>query len=156
MPTVIPILYNIRSTHNVGSILRTAECAGVTEAYLTGYTPAPTDRFGRTRDDIAKVALGAEDLVEWKRKDDIIEVIADLRQQGVRIVALEQHERAVSYISYTPADRTAVVLGEEVKGIPNNIIDLCDDVVEIPLYGEKESLNVSVAAGIVLFRLIQK
>lgn len=149
------ILHDIRSTYNVGAILRTAECAGVTTVYLTGYTPDPIDRFGRKRKDIAKSAVGAEEMVAWRHVDSIESCIASLRSEGVAVVALEQHPRSVDYTVFEPSSTVAIVLGEEVWGIPEEVIALCEAVIEIPVYGNKESLNVSVAAGIVLYRLIK-
>lgn len=123
--------------------------------YLTGYTPDPIDRFGRSRKDIAKAALGAESVVRWTHVDDTARCILELKREGVRTVALEQHPRSLSHHSYAPPERMALVVGEEVRGIPEELIGLCDDVIEIPLLGTKESLNVSVATGIALFRLIE-
>lgn len=147
------ILHNIRSAYNVGAILRTADGAGVTKVYLCGYTPAPVDRFGRKRTDIAKAALGAEESVVWEHASDTGIIIEQLQKEGVRVVAVEQDLRAVSYTSLTLDQPTALVLGEEVHGLTGDIIDQCDAVVEIPMRGTKESLNVSVAAGVVLYQL---
>jgi 23S rRNA (guanosine2251-2'-O)-methyltransferase len=149
------ILHDIRSTYNVGAILRTAECAGVRTVYLTGYTPDPIDRFGRKRKDVAKSAVGAEDMVAWQHVDDTVSCIASLQAEGVQVVALEQHPRSVGYASFKHSGPLALVLGEEVQGIPEEIVALCDAVIEIPVYGNKESLNVSVATGIALYRLIE-
>lgn len=151
MPPTYLILQSIRSAHNVGAILRTADGAGVSKVYLCGYTPAPIDRFGRTRKDIGKVALGAEDTVPWEQVPDITALIHDLKREGVRIVALEQDGNSTSYLSLERDQPTAFILGEEVRGIPTAILDMCDGVVEIPMRGKKNSLNVSVAAGVLLF-----
>jgi tRNA G18 (ribose-2'-O)-methylase SpoU len=150
------VLHNIRSTHNVGSILRTADCAGVAKVYLCGYTPAPVDRFGRERTDIAKVALGAEHVVEWEHVDDIHALITRLKKDNIRVVALEQHANSVPYTTLSLDQPTALILGEEVEGISEDIIGVCDVIAEIPLRGSKESLNVSVAAGIAIFRLVEE
>lgn len=154
-PPLTLVVHNVRSTHNVGSILRTGDAAGVTKVYLCGTTPTPVDRFGRNRNDIAKVALGAEHTVAWEGKEDIREVIADLRAENVRIVALEQSDRSIPYTELALDQPTALVLGEEVHGIPEDILALCDVIVEIPMHGAKESLNVSVSAGIALFSLLE-
>ena len=156
MTELVLVLHNIRSIHNVGSILRTAECAGVQRVFLCGHTPAPLDRFGRKRNDLAKVALGAEDLVEWKQYDSTQGAIAELKKEGFHIVALEQHPSSVPYITCKPTGPTALVLGEEVHGIKKEVLDLCDTIIEIPMRGKKESLNVSVAAGISIFRLVEQ
>lgn len=150
------IVHNVRSAHNVGSILRTAECADVTKVYLCGYTPTPTDRFGRKQNDIAKVALGAEDVVAWEHCASTTDLIHELHATGMSVIALEQDKRSVPYTDVTLNRPTALVLGEEVHGIPDDVLTECDTVMEIPMRGTKESLNVSVAAGIAVFYLIEK
>lgn len=154
MNQVDVILYNIRSTHNVGSIFRTADGAGVRRVWLVGTTPAPIDRFGRKRADIAKVALGAEETVPWEHVDDMGALIGKLRQEGMQVVAVEQDPRSVPYHTYRPQGPTALVLGAEVEGLPQEVLDQCDAIIEIPMRGSKESLNVSVAAGVVLYALV--
>jgi 23S rRNA (guanosine2251-2'-O)-methyltransferase len=159
MTQIILIAHNIRSTHNVGSIFRTAEGFGVTKIILSGFTPYPTtsndtrlphEREKLTRQ-IHKTALGAETLVpfEYASKPDLTQ----LRQQGYRVVGLEQDDTSVPLGSYTPPHKVALVLGEEVDGIPPELLSECEDIVEIPMHGEKESFNVSVAAGIALYAL---
>jgi 23S rRNA (guanosine2251-2'-O)-methyltransferase len=150
----IVILNNLRSVHNVGSIFRTAEAAGVRQIFLVGTTPTPVDRFGRKRADLAKVALGAETMVSWEYRDTLDEVGDELRQRGVVIVAVEQSEGSVPYTEFTSEGSVALVFGNEPAGLSQEELTLCDYVVEIPMYGEKESLNVSVAAGIVLFHMV--
>lgn len=149
------LLPNIRSVYNVGSIFRTADAAGVSKMYLAGYTPSPIDRFGRKRSDIAKVALGAEDSASWEYHQDPKVLLEALKSRGVFIVAAEQDSRSVSYTkAVLPADReVCVMFGEETKGLPPELLTYADQILEIPMQGEKESLNVSVAAGIILFRL---
>ncbi len=150
------VLPDIRSVHNVGSIFRTSDAAGVSRVFLTGHTPAPIDRFGRARADIAKVALGAEKTVPWEYVADTKTLIQRLRAEGVRIVAVEQHERSVDYrhIALPTGGAVAFIFGNEVTGIPEDILSLCDDIAEIAMHGTKESLNVSVAVGVVLFGLL--
>ncbi|MDO8593941.1 MAG: TrmH family RNA methyltransferase [bacterium] len=145
------ILHNIRSVHNVGSIFRTADAAGVTKLYLTGYTPTPLDRFGRPRKDMAKVALGAERTVPWERYASAAQVLRILRKQGVHLVAVEQAKDAIDYRKVKARSAIAFLLGNETSGLPKALQRLCDTVTEIPMHGKKESLNVSVAAGIILF-----
>lgn len=153
------VLYNIRSAHNVGSIFRTGDAVGVKHVYLTGYTPTPVDRFQNKRKDVAKVALGAEDAIPWTSHEHILDLLHELKAKGVKIYALEQSEKTKDYrdesckISSLEGDDVAVILGEEVKGIGPDILALCDDVLEIPMRGSKESLNVSVATGILLFEI---
>jgi 23S rRNA (guanosine2251-2'-O)-methyltransferase len=154
MMKVYLILHNIRSVHNVGSIFRTAECAGVDKIFLTGYTPAPIDRFGRKRKDIAKVALGAEEIVKWEYKENINEIMKKLN--SIKIFALEQSGGSIDYkeINKRIKKDFALIVGNEVGGIEKEILEMCDQVIEIPIKGKKESLNVSVATGIALFRLL--
>jgi 23S rRNA (guanosine2251-2'-O)-methyltransferase len=149
------ILHNIRSVHNVGSVFRTADGAGVSKIILSGYSPAPIDQFGNARQDFAKVSLGAEKTVPWEHAATFEEAVQKLKSAGYRIVALEQDARAVSVFEYAPTHpKLALVLGNEVGGITPEHLALCDDVVDIPMYGTKESLNVSVAAGIAMFALL--
>lgn len=152
--TVALVLHDVRSVHNVGSIFRTADCAGVSKIFLCGYTPAPVDRFGRKRRDLAKVSLGAEDSVEWESVPDAKSVIKKLKKGGFKAIAVEQARGSVDYRKAKPAPRTAVVFGNEVEGVPAAVLKLCDEVAEIPMRGAKESLNVSVSVGVALFRLL--
>jgi tRNA G18 (ribose-2'-O)-methylase SpoU len=140
--------------HNVGSIFRTADAAGVSKIYLCGYTPAPLDRFNRPVPDIAKVALGAEKSVPWEQRE-IVELITALKAEGVAVVAVEQAENSIPHTDFKPKKNVALILGSEVGGISSEILKLCDTVIEIPMHGQKESLNVSVVAGIVLYQLIR-
>jgi 23S rRNA (guanosine2251-2'-O)-methyltransferase len=148
------ILHNIRSAYNVGAILRTADGAGVRVVYLSGYTPAPIDRFGRARADIAKVALGAESSVTWVSVPDTYALMQQLKQEQVHVVAIEQDHRAVPYTTLHAHHPIALILGEEVAGVPIEICNQCDTIAELPMEGTKESLNVSVTAGIVLYHLL--
>lgn len=146
------ILHNIRSEENVGSLFRTADAFGVKKVYLTGYTPAPIDRFKRPVSKIAKTALGAERAMPWEQ-GSVVDVLHTLKKEGVRILALEQDARSVALYAYQRPSRVAVVLGNEVEGIDAVTLALCDDVVHIPMQGTKESLNVAVAGGIALYAL---
>ncbi len=145
------LLHNIRSVHNVGSLFRTADAAGVEKVFLTGYTPAPVDRFGRARKDLAKVSLGAETAVEWEKEEDIIVVLEKIKKEGFEVVAVEQSPDAISLKDYVPTESVAYIFGNEVDGLSDEVLQQADVVVEIPMHGIKESLNVSVAGGIVLF-----
>lgn len=146
------ILHNIRSAQNVGAIFRTADAVGVEKIYLTGYTPAPIDRFGRVDSKIAKTALGAEKSVPWESCKSVGALIKRLKKNSVCIVAGEQSSNAVSCTRWKPKFPLAIILGNEVLGVSPAILRVCDEVVEIPMRGKKESLNVSVAAGILLFK----
>ena len=152
MSEIVIILHNIRSTHNVGSMFRTADAAGVKKIYLTGYTPKPIDRFGRPQKDIAKTALGAQEYIKWEASE-INDTLKHLKEDGFSIVSVEQDSRSVPIDTFKPAGKIALVLGNEVKGVSKQLRDKSDSIVEIPMYGKKESLNVSVTAGIVLFML---
>ncbi len=151
---MILVLHNIRSVFNVASIFRTAECAGVKKIYLVGYTPAPLDRFGRVRGDFVKVSLGAEKLVNWEQVESIDELVLKLKKEKYKIVALEQDKQAIDYRTFRPSKKLALILGEETKGVPKKVLDKCDKVIEIPMRGRKESLNMSVAAGVAIFQLL--
>lgn len=148
------ILHNIRSVHNVGSIFRTADGLGVEKLFLTGYTPAPVDRFGRKRDKFTKVSLGAEDTVDWKSVDDVLSLIDKLQDQGVSVVVCEPTEQAVDIKNFSPSQDVCLVFGNEVDGIPEGIIGKCDQVVKVTMQGKKSSLNVSVAFGVTTHELV--
>ena len=146
------ILHNIRSSHNVGAIFRTSEGAGVAKIFLTGYTPAPQDRFGRPVAEITKTSLGASEMVEWEQSAEITPVLEKLKNEGVVIVAIEQAEKSISLFDFLPPEKVAYIFGNEITGITPDVLTECDSVVEIPMQGQKESLNVSTTAGIVLFQ----
>lgn len=146
------VLHNIRSAHNVGAVFRTADGAGVSKIFLTGYTPTPVDRFGRVQTEIEKTSLGAVHVVEWEHNESIEDVLEHLRKEGVEIVAIEQHSRSAHYYTHRPSGDVAYIFGNEVEGIPNDVCRDADAVLEIPMLGLKESLNVSVTAGIILYK----
>jgi len=156
---MIAILHNIRSMHNVGSIFRTADAAGIEKLYLCGITPAPKDRFGDWRLQIAKVALGAEKYVPWEKVGSTAHLLKKLKTQGYKIFALEQHKNSIPYylakLSKKDLRKTALVVGNEVKGLSPGVLKLADKILEIPMRGKKESLNVAVAFGIVAFHFCQ-
>lgn len=163
MSDICLILHDIRSTHNVGSLLRTAEGLGVSKVFFTGYTPYPHTN-GDTRlphlssklsKQIHKTALGAEALIPWEVHEDVATVIHDLKTSGFSILGLEQTDKSVPLSSYSPAKKSALVLGREVEGIDRSILRLCDSVVEIPMRGQKESFNVVQAAAIALYVLLE-
>lgn len=159
------LLHNVRSSHNVGSIFRTADAAGVSRLYLTGYTPLPIDRFGRVQKDIAKTALGAAEYIPWEHEKNPTALIKRLKKEGWHLVGVEQDVRAIDYQSFKPRSKTLYVFGNEVRGLSASVKKLFDRLIEIPMQGSmvrqahhprhtgrgKESLNVSVAAGIILF-----
>jgi len=159
MPEIIVIAHNIRSTHNIGSIFRTCEGFGVSKIILSGYSPYPKTENDTRLPHIAekltghihKTALGAETMVPFEHLDTLD--LAYFKMNGFRIVGLEQDKRSVLLNEYKSTEKIALLLGEEVHGIPPDLIDQCDDLVEIPMSGKKESFNVSVAAGIALYQL---
>ena len=148
------VLNNIRSTYNVGAIFRTADACGISKIYLVGYTPAPVDQFGREDKSIAKTALGAEKNIAWEKVNTIAPLLAKLKKLGMQIIAIEQALNSIDYKKVKPKYPCAFILGEEVKGMSKSILKKCDVVAEIPMKGKKESLNVSVAAGVAIFRIL--
>lgn len=159
MPEIIVIAHNIRSTHNVGAIFRTAEGFGITKIILSGYTPYPRlahdTRLPHISDkltsQIHKTALGAETMVPFEYSEEI--PLKLLRESGFRLVALEQNDRSITLSEYKTPEKVALLIGEEVHGITEDLIEQCDDIIEIPMVGKKESFNVSVATGIALYAL---
>jgi 23S rRNA (guanosine2251-2'-O)-methyltransferase len=147
------ILPDIRSVENVGAMFRTADALGINKIYLCGYTPTPLDRFGKKRGDLAKSALGAEEFVTWEQKKAVLSLIKKLKKEGFKIIAIEQDKKSIDYKTVKLAPKNAFIVGTEVTGIPKNILDKCDIIAEIPMRGKKESLNVSVALGVALFRI---
>jgi len=144
MPLVV-VLDNVRSLHNVGSVFRTADAFRVEAVYLCGITSAPPSA------EIHKTALGAEDAVAWRYFEQTADALAELRSRGYRLAAVEQATDSVAPADFDFSGKTAVVLGHEVKGVGQEAIDLCDACIEIPQHGTKHSLNVSVAAGIIIW-----
>jgi tRNA G18 (ribose-2'-O)-methylase SpoU len=155
---IIVIIHNIRSILNVGSIFRSSEGFGVQKIWLTGYTPNPKSGLPHVQQKLAeklhKTALGAENLVKFDYDPDIVKTTTLLKQQGWRIVGLEQDEKSILLPNYkAPSNKIALLLGEEVHGLTPELRQLCDDLIEIPMFGQKESFNVAVATGIALYHL---
>lgn len=144
------LLHNVRSAHNVGSVFRTADAAGVSAIYLSGYTPCPRDSFGKVNNKIKTVALGAEESLVWEHVF-LSKFLFSMRKKGWSIIGVEQDARAVEYRTYKPSEKTLFVFGNEVRGLSRALRERCDTLIEIPMRGKKESLNVSVTAGIILF-----
>ncbi len=159
VPEIIVIIHNIRSTHNVGAIFRSCEGFGVSKIIISGYSPYPKlavdDRlphiYNKLTDQIHKSALGAEMMVPFEYQ--VLPDFVELKKQGYSIVGLEQDDRSIMLPYFKAPTKLALVLGEEVKGITNDLRDVCDYLIEIPMQGQKESFNVSVAAGIALYQL---
>lgn len=152
---VVAVLHNIRSIHNIGSMFRTADGAGVRKLYLCGITPTPLDRFGNLRHDFQKVALGAERNMPWEYVSTAARAIRSLKAEGFIILSLEQDPKSTELFRYrTRAQKLALVVGNEVRGLTPSLLAQSDAILEIPMRGEKESLNVSVAFGIVAYSLL--
>lgn len=152
----IAVLDNLRSVYNVGSIFRTANAVGIEKIYLCGTTPTPVDKKGERRKDFAKVALGAEDIVAWEYKEDTLATLQEIHTQGSYIVALEQDKDSVDYKAITLDTKKDIVfvIGPEVTGMSQEVLQECDVVAEIPMLGTKESLNVTIAFGIGVYRIL--
>jgi len=157
--TLILIAHNLRSTHNVGSLLRTADGLGVQMVYLTGYTPYPLlsddprlpHIASKIHHQISKTALGAEDSQKWERRDDLESLLNELKADDYLICALEQTPESIALPDFNPAAKLAIVVGREVEGIEPEILALCDQALEIPMFGVKESFNVVQAAAMALY-----
>ena len=152
---MILVLDNIRSSHNVGSIFRTADALGTEKIYLCGITAAPFDRFNNPNQKLSKVSLGAEKSVLWEKVFSASSLIKKLKKEGFIIASIEQSKNSIDYrkIGKKNLKKLALVLGSETKGISRAILKLSDYILEIPMKGKKESLNVAVAFGIVGFSL---
>ena len=156
------ILPNIRSAYNVGSIFRSADCFGAEKIYLIGTTPSPVNRWGRTdvgpQKEIAKTALGAEKTIAWEYSEDLSVVIKKLKKEGFHIVAIEQDDTSIDLQDFdkkVTTENVALVFGSEVGGLDKGVLKKVDTIVELPMRGEKESLNVSVCAGVVLYEILK-
>lgn len=143
---------NVRSKNNVGSILRTSDGFALSEVLLCGITPAPPDA------DIHKTALGAEDSILWSKHPDTIDALNLLKQNGYKLLCLEQTHNSVKLDNFIPDSdcKYALVIGNEVEGVNQHVVDMCDTVLEIPQYGTKHSLNVSVSTGIAIWHIVSK
>ena len=158
------ILHNIRSAYNVGSIFRTADAAGVNKIYVGGYSPTPDD----TKDNLSssyssgsssklsKTALGTEKIVPWEYHKQTWRLLEKLKVDGVQIVALEQTKKSVDFRLFRPKFPLALVVGNEIRGLSKKILEYADKIIEIPMFGKKESLNVAIAAGIAIYKLLEK
>jgi 23S rRNA (guanosine2251-2'-O)-methyltransferase len=161
MIDIILLVHDIRSCHNVGSLLRTAEGFGVSKVYLTGYTPYPSTTHDtrlphihqKLSQQISKTALGAESLVAWEHHDDITQVITKLKEGGYTLAALEQTLTSTPLPTYQSPQKIALLLGREVEGIDPVLLQQAEAILEIPMLGQKESFNVVNAAAVALYQL---
>ena len=149
---LVVVLDNVRSLHNVGSVFRTSDAYLVETVCLCGITSTPPHA------EIHKSALGAENSVDWVYFEDTLEAIKELKTKGFEVLAIEQAEGStlLNQLEINPAGKYAVVLGNEVKGVQQAVVDACDGCIEIPQYGTKHSLNVSVTAGIIIWEFASK
>lgn len=148
------ILHNLRSAHNVGAIFRTADAAGVSKIIISGYTPAPIDKYNRVNKEIKKTALGAENYLNWKKINNLSNYLKKLKNKKFSILALEQSPQSIDYRLAKIKTQTALIVGNEKIGLDRRLLNHCDLIVEIPMKGKKESLNVATAVGIALFSLV--
>jgi 23S rRNA (guanosine2251-2'-O)-methyltransferase len=159
---IVLIAHNLRSSHNVGSLLRTADGLGVNQVILSGYTQYPAavndsrlpHLAAKASRAIHKTALGAEATVNWKHYTAVDQAINDLKNQGFEIWALEQASGSILLPSFDPPLKCALIIGREVEGIETEIITMADGCIEIPMYGKKESFNVAQAAAIAMYHCL--
>ena len=156
----IVILDNVRSSLNVGSIFRTSSGIGIDKIYLCGITPTPFEtakKFegqNKKRKDFIKTSLGSEDEIDWEYKENILDLIKELKKENFEIISLEQNERSIDYKTLKiENENVAIVIGSETDGVQKEVLDLCDIITEIPMLGLKESLNVTIAYAILVYRL---
>lgn len=159
MREIICIAHNLRSTHNVGSLLRTCEGLGIQKVFLTGYTPYPQTPHDirlpheslKITKQIQKTALGAETMVTWQHEASVEDVIDQLKASAFHIAAIEQSSDAIELPKFSPPAKVALIVGREVEGIEQEVLAQCNSVLEIPMFGKKESFNVVQAAAMALY-----
>jgi 23S rRNA (guanosine2251-2'-O)-methyltransferase len=149
---IVVVLDNIRSCNNIGSVFRTSDALLIEKIYLCGITATPPNN------EIRKTALDAEKSVDWEYFEHTEEVVKKLQNEGFKVYAIEQVEKSILLPEFQPEknEKTALVFGNEVKGVKQSVVDLCNGSIEIPQYGTKHSFNISVSAGIVLWDIFQK
>ncbi|MST04098.1 MAG: TrmH family RNA methyltransferase [Candidatus Pacebacteria bacterium] len=157
---IVVVLSGIRSLHNIGSIFRTSDATGVKKVYLCGITPKPVDRFGNAEKNLEKVSLGAEKWIPWEYFKTTSQVIKSLKISDYYIISLEQSKKSINFktldknLKSKNISKIAIILGGEVDGVSKTILEKSDTILEIPMYGKKESLNVSVAYGIAVYGIL--
>jgi tRNA G18 (ribose-2'-O)-methylase SpoU len=155
---IVLVVCGVRSKENIGALFRTADGAGVSEVVLCGISPCPINRFGNVDGKITKSALGAEQSVAWRYEESCAKAVEGLRTNGYKIVVLEQAPQSVEYTAVTCGknEKVVLVVGNEVDGVSPGVIALADTVMHIPMYGKKESLNVTTATGIALYYVVHE
>lgn len=153
--SLILILDNLRSVHNVASIFRTGDCFGVSKIILIGTTPQPVDKFGKWRSDFIKVSLGAEKTVSWEYKKTITSSLNTLKKRGYKVYALEQDKSSKIFNKVIYPQNLALIIGNEPYGISKSLLQKVDTIIEIPQRGSKESLNVTIATGIAVCEILK-
>ncbi len=148
------ILDNLGSMENVGAIFRTADAIGIDKIFLCGITPGPIDKFGRENKKVLKSAMGACDFVEYEFFDDILLLIDKLKEEDYQIISLEQDKRSLDFRKIKLSSRNAFIVGSEVFGVNDKVLNKSDQIAEIPMLGRKKSLNVATATGILLYGLL--
>jgi len=162
MKRVVLVAHDIRSAYNIGSLMRTAEGLGINKMIISGYSPYPLLKNDsrlphlakKINNRIRKTSLGAEASLSWQYQKDINQVIAKLKEQGYFVAALEQSAKSINLASYRSKSKTALIVGNEISGVSKAILDQCDEILEIPMAGKKESFNVAAASAIALYHLI--
>ena len=162
MRKIVIVAHNLRSSHNVGSLLRTADGLGVNNVFLTGYTPYPSMKkdvrlahiANKVNHQISKTALGAEKSVNWANSPAIEPILEELKRSGYQICALEQGSKSINLVNFNPPNMVALILGRETEGIEPEILKLADKQLEIPMLGKKESFNVVQAAAMAIYHLL--
>jgi 23S rRNA (guanosine2251-2'-O)-methyltransferase len=145
---VVVILEDVRSTFNVGSVLRTADGAGVSKVYMCGITP------DGKHPKVVKTALGAENFIAWEHRKDTMELLAELKSQGFKLISVEQAENSEDYRKIEYGEKVAFIFGNEITGVSKEALNISDHVAEIPMLGKKNSLNVSTTTGIILYNAV--
>jgi 23S rRNA (guanosine2251-2'-O)-methyltransferase len=153
---VVVVLDNVRSVYNVGAIFRTADALGINKIFLCGVTPTPIDRFGRERNDLHKSALGAEKSVSWEYLSSTLLCVEQLQKEGYTVVCVEQSKNSIDYKTVNLKNKTCFVFGNEIKGISEDVLNCADKIAEIEMVGNKESLNVAVTFGVMMFRMMDR
>ncbi len=150
----ILILDSIRSVINIGAIFRTADAIGIDKIFLTGYCATPTDRFGRERNDFKKASLGSKTL--WEYQENILDLVEKLKKENFNIISVEQNKNSIDYKKIILKENNVVIMGNENFGVNEEVLKISDQIVELPMNGFKNSLNVSVTTGIILYSFFDK